>query len=224
MVPDIQNISISWPNFVFQQTDRGFGKLMSNVTGSTNLPTVIDPLGFSGITHLTQIIEATNTSTTIRVFKSAGDLSANVLLDGISSLAIFASVQTIDIACCHLEFADIITILRYAPFIRSLHCAAAICVPKIKGMHRDELPEYMCITGKQFGKHFGFLTVIDNKLGQAAHLVETIALVVIAFSQRVRFTLICNDMSGFSTGTKTIVDSEPFAKYVNQIEAFTRHN
>ncbi|KAJ1889212.1 hypothetical protein LPJ66_008158 [Kickxella alabastrina] len=171
-----------------------------------------------------QIIEVTNTSTTIRVFKSAGDLSANVLLDGISSLSMFASVQTIDVACCHLEFADIVTILRHAPFIRSLHCPAAICVPEIKGMHCDELPEYMCITGRQFGNHFGFLTVIGNKLGQAAHLVETIALVAIAFSQRVRFTLICNDMSGFSTGIKTVVDSEPFAKYVDQIEAFTRHN
>ncbi|KAJ1888878.1 hypothetical protein LPJ66_008344 [Kickxella alabastrina] len=323
MVPAIRNISIPWPNFVFQQTDREFGGLMSNITrelyhglkivlflesGSTNLPTVINPLGFSSITHLTykhntghtwavefvqrnatslkavvlftsfdkraalallhenqgnavvysalqifdvdmlgnrdrsgiqippnpeqsrslvvhfprirsvfthgiypfkddvlfrghngsstlekiniytnvefvkmaeeqrffvlnrfprlhyvvlsynnpynrvrdqekvalnrcirQIIEATNTSTTIRVFKSAGDLSANVLIHGISSLVMLASVQTIDIACCHLEFADIVTILRHAPFIRSLHCAAAICVPEIKGMHRDEL-------------------------------------------------------------------------------------
>ncbi|KAJ1887090.1 hypothetical protein LPJ66_009300 [Kickxella alabastrina] len=177
---------------------------------------------------VTQIIDAAGVSyTSLRSFVFTGDLSTGLLVkrNGESSgLPMFFAIRTLAVPGCQLELSDIVTILRCAPALHTLHCAAPICAPMIEGMEKEGIPDYMRAMGEEVGRGLRAMVVGVRQFCLVEYLAKTVALVGVAVAGRARFTLVGDDGPEFYAHISEIMQQEHFAEYADRIRAFARRN
>ncbi|KAJ1947403.1 hypothetical protein GGF37_000475 [Kickxella alabastrina] len=130
---------------------------------------------------INRILEAIKFSTPMRAFTIAGHLAWNIFAECMQRFSMFMDMQIIQIPPCELEFAQIIAVLRRAPYLRHLHCSFMG-----ERLELDEICPIGIRTGFQtnfhpWGKYFSSLVIekVHEKV-VPSHLVTSIGLIAIA--------------------------------------------
>ncbi|KAI7825445.1 hypothetical protein BX661DRAFT_38439 [Kickxella alabastrina] len=167
---------------------------------------------------LLQILSAASFSSSVRRLSLEGILSDNVFLQAVKRLSLFSSVDTIILNDYTLRFAEIVTILRHTPCLRSLRCQLSNERPAIDGWSGVELVDYMHTVGDNFGRYF--MSIDIGYVFYKEYAAECIALLAISCPLLSRFDVGNVYKDELYSELRRIATSELFSRYANRLQWF----